>query len=61
MSNRLNKFGEELGELLEYQNISINEYAERIGTTPKNLIDIIDGKVSLSFNMICNIFSVVAL
>ena len=55
MSERMNKFGVELGELLEYQNISINEYAERIGTTPKNLIDIIDGKVSLSLNIICNI------
>ena len=52
---RLNKFGKELGKLLEFQNISINEYAERIGTTPKNLIDIIDGNVALSFNMICNI------
>lgn len=52
---RLNKFGEELKELLEFQNISINDYAERIGTTSKNLIDIIDGKVSLSFNIICNI------
>ena len=51
----MNKFGEELGRLLEFQNISINEYAERIGTTPKNLIDIIDGKVALSFNMISNI------
>lgn len=55
MNKRLNKFGIELGELLEFQNISINEYAERIGTTPKNLIDIIEGKVSLSFNIICNI------
>ena len=55
MNKRLNKFGEELGELLEFQNISINEYADRIGTTPKNLIDIINGNVSLSFNIICNI------
>jgi len=55
MTNRLNKFGKELGELLEFQNISINDYADRIGTTSKNLIDIIDGRVSLSFNMICNI------
>ena len=54
-NDRLNKFGMELGELLEFQNISINDYAERIGTTSKNLIDIIDGKVPLSFNMICNI------
>ena len=54
-NDRLNMFGMELGELLEFQNISINDYAERIGTTSKNLIDIIDGKVPLSFNMICNI------
>ena len=47
MSKRLNKFGEELGELLEFQNISIQEYAERIGTTSKNLIDIINGKIIL--------------
>ena len=55
MTERLNKFGKELGELLEFQNISINDYADRIGTTSKNLIDIIEGRVSLSFNMICNI------
>ena len=54
-NNRLNKFGIELKELLDFQNISIQEYAERIGTTPKNLIDIINGNVSLSFNIICNI------
>ena len=55
INKRLNKFGEELGELLEFQNISISDYAERIGTTPKNLIDIIEGRVALSLNMICNI------
>ena len=55
MSNRLNEFGKELGELLEFQNISINDYADRIGITPKNLIEIINGKVALSFNTICNI------
>ena len=55
MNDRLNAFGEQLGELLEFQNININDYADRIGTTPKNLIDIIDGRVALSFNMICNI------
>lgn len=55
MNKRLNEFGKELGELLEFQKISINDYAERIGTTPKNLIDIIEGRVALSFNMICNI------
>lgn len=55
INERLNKFGAELGRFIEFYNISINEFAERIGTTPKNLIDIIDGKVALSFNMICNI------
>lgn len=55
MNERLNLFGKQLGELLEFKNISVKEYAERIGTTPKNLIDIIEGRVSLSFNMICNI------
>lgn len=52
---RLNYYGIYLGKLLKHQNININEYAERIGTTPKNLIDIIEGRVTLSFNMICNI------
>ena len=55
MNKRENKFGEELREILEFQNIGISEYAERVGTTSKNLIDILDGKVTLSFNMICNI------
>lgn len=54
-NKRLNDFGEELGRFLDYYNISINDFAERIDTTPKNLIDIINGDVSLSFNMICNI------
>ena len=53
--DRKNIFGEELGELLEAWNISINDYAERIDTTPKNLIDIINGNVALSQNMIYNI------
>lgn len=55
MNKRLNKFGKELGRFLELYNISINDFAERIGTTSKNLIDIIEGRVALSFNMICNI------
>ena len=37
----MNKFGRELGEFLEYKNISIKEFADRINTTSKNLIDII--------------------
>ena len=55
MNKRLNKFGKELGRFLEFYNININDFAERIGTTSKNLIDIIEGRVALSFNMICNI------
>lgn len=55
MNKRLNRFGKELGRFLEYFNININDFAERIDTTPKNLIDIIEGRVALSFNMICNI------
>ncbi|MBR2827843.1 MAG: helix-turn-helix transcriptional regulator [Bacilli bacterium] len=55
MSKRLNKFGKELGRFLEFYNINMNDFAERIDTTPKNLIDIIEGRVALSFNMICNI------
>ena len=51
----MNKFGKELGEYLEFANINNNEFAERIGTTPKNLIDIIAGNISLSQNMIYNI------
>ena len=55
MSKRLNEFGKELGRFLDFYNISINDFADRIDTTPKNLIDIIEGRVALSFNMICNI------
>ena len=51
----MNKFGKELGEFLEYKNISIKEFADRINTTSKNLIDIIKGNVELSQNMIYNI------
>lgn len=51
----LNKFGKQLGEFLECKNISIKEFAERIGTTSKNLIDIINGDITLSQNIIYNI------
>ena len=51
----LNEFGKELGEFLEYKNISIKEFAERVNTTSKNMIDIIKGNVELSQNMIYNI------
>ena len=48
----MNKFGKQLGEFLEYKNISIKEFAERVNTTSKNMIDIIKGNVELSQNMI---------
>lgn len=50
-----NKFGEQLGKFLNFSNISINEFAERVGTTPKNMIDIVKGNVSITQNMIYNI------
>ena len=52
---RKNKFGELLKDYLENYNISINEFADRVGTSSKNLIDIIKGDVELSQNMIYNI------
>ena len=52
---RKNKFGLQLKEYLEFYNISNNDFSERIGTTSKNLIDIINGDVQLSQNMIYNI------
>ena len=53
--NRKNEFGIELRDYIEFNHMSNNEFAERIGTTPKNLIDILDGNVSISQNMIYNI------
>ena len=52
---RQNHFGIYLKDYLDFNNISINDFAERVGTTPKNLIDILDGKISISQNMIYNI------
>ena len=37
----MNKFGKKLNEFLEFYNISVKEFAERIGTSPKNLNDIL--------------------
>ena len=51
----MNKFGKELEEFLEFKNISIKEFADRINTSSKNLIDIIKGNIELSQNMIYNI------
>ena len=36
MSKRLNEFGKELGRFLDFYNISINDFADRIDTTPKS-------------------------
>ena len=59
MSNKIierqNHFGIYLKDYLDYYNISITDFAERIGTTSKSLIDIIDGRISISQNMIYNI------
>jgi len=52
---RKNEFGIQLKKFLDFNNISVNEFAERVGTTSKNLIDIIEGRVSISQNMIYNI------
>ena len=51
----MNKFGEQLAKFLKANNISVNEFAERIDTTPKNLIDILKGNIAISQNMIYNI------
>ncbi len=51
----MNKFGSQLGEFLNDNNISIKEFANRINTSQKNLIDILKGKIELSQNMIYNI------
>lgn len=52
---RKNKFGVQLKEYLEFCNISISDFSERISTTSKNLIAIMKGDVELSQNMIYNI------
>ncbi len=51
----MNKFGKELGKFLDFNNISIKEFAERIDTTPKNVNDIIKGNIELSNKMVYNI------
>ncbi len=51
----MNKFGSQLGDYLDFYNISKKDFAFRIGTTQKNLIDIINGKVELTYNIINNI------
>ena len=51
----MNKFGKELGEYIDFINVSKKEFASRISTSQKNLIDIINGDVELSQDMICKI------
>lgn len=51
----MNKFGKELGEYIEFLNMSRKEFAARISTSQKNLIDIINGDVELSQDMIYKI------
>lgn len=51
----MNKFGKQLAKFLELKCISVNEFADRIGTTPKTLIEILKGKIAISQNMIYNI------
>ena len=53
--HRKNEFGIFLRDYIDYYNMNNNEFAERIGTTPKNLIDILNGNISISQNMIYNI------
>ena len=51
----MNRFGKYLKEYLEFCNINEKEFAYRISTTPKNLNEILYGKIRLSSNMIYNI------
>ena len=51
----MNKFGKELGNYIEFLNMSKKEFASRISTSQKNLIDIIKGDVELSQDMIYKI------
>lgn len=51
----MNKFGKYLKEYLDFCNISEKEFAYRIGTTPKNLSEILSGEIKLSSNIIYNI------
>ena len=53
--------GSYLKDYLEEYGITNKEFAKRIGTTPKNLIDILNDKVELSTNMLINISFVTGL
>lgn len=48
-------FADFLRDYIEYHNLSYKEFAERIGITPKHLIDILNKKEDLSTNIIYNI------
>lgn len=49
------RFKDFLIDYLEYNNISNKDFANRIGITPKHLIDILDGTRDLSSSVIINI------
>ena len=40
------RFYQVLNDYLNYNNISIKEFANRIGITPKHLIDILSGSIN---------------
>lgn len=46
------KFADYLKDYLEFNNITNKDFANRIGITPKHLIDILSGKCELSFSII---------
>jgi len=49
------KFADYLKEYLEFNNITNKDFANRIGITPKHLIDILNGKCELSSQLIDSI------
>lgn len=49
------RFKDYLIDYLEYNNITNKDFANRIGITPKHLIDILSGEADLSSNIIDNI------
>ena len=49
------RFADYLKEYLEYKNITNKDFANRIGITPKHLIDIFSGKCDLSTQLIDSI------
>ena len=49
------RFADYLKEYLEYRKITNKDFANRIGVTPKHLIDILSGKMDLSFQLMDSI------